>query len=278
MKFQYKSVLRMVDGLETALKQERNKYASHPVLPDMVPDHVNAQGWCYVVAGYFLLEMAFKALLQARGSAPPVTHSLSTLFKQLDEGDQNVLREFYSDYQLTIGGRVGAFPMRSLDECLMNLDGDRHKAGGTFGSFDWRYCLIENGRSEQMPFVCVDYLHEVVYGCVQILVFVENGCFPPEHQTHSYRLRRDRKCVYDRWLDAQMLSDDWRTAGERWIVLWGPDHRGRFDLVHCVENGYSEYFEEWPADSEMPVYDMRREVSQVLEHEDWPSTKAILVP
>ena len=58
MKFQYKSVLRMFDGLETALKQEQNKYALYPNLPDMVPDHVNAQGWCYVVAGYFLLEMA----------------------------------------------------------------------------------------------------------------------------------------------------------------------------------------------------------------------------
>ena len=254
----------MAHGLEAALKQERKKYASHPVVPDLVPDHVNAQGWCYVVAGYFLTEMALKALLQVKGKSPPATHSLAMLFGRLDEEDQEVLREYYGDYQATIGGRVGAFPISSLDDFLANLDGGRDDRGKHVGSFEWRYCLIEEARSAQMPFVSVDYLHEVVYGCVRMIVYEGNGRFPPIGYTHSHRLRWDRQRAYDRWLEAQMLSDGWRAAGDCWIVLWGPDYRRRFDLVRHEEGGYSAYFREWREDSEIPVHDMRREVMRVL--------------
>ena len=258
----------MAHGLKTALKQERGKYASHPVLPDMVPDHVNALGWCYVVAGYFLTEMAFKALLQVKEKSPPPTHSLAKLFGRLDKEDQEVLREYYSDFQATIGGHVGAFPISNLDDFLVNLDGGR---GKHVGSFEWRYCLIEEARSAQMPFVSVDYLHEVVYGCVKMIVYEENGLFPPRRYTYSHRLRWDRRRAYGGWLETQMLSDRWGAGGESWIVLWGPDYGGRFDLVRHEEGGYREYFREWPEDSETPVHDMRREVTRVLANHAGPS-------
>ena len=260
----YKSWPLMADGLETALEMERKKYASHPVMPDLAPDHVNAQGWCYVVAGYFLVEMAFKAILKVRGTAPPGTHSLSELFDLLKEADQDTLREYYADFQATVGGRVGAFPIRDLDEFLVNLNGLRNEHGGHVGSFEWRYCLIEVSRSEEMPFVCVDYLHEVVYGCIRMIVYAGNSRFPPSGYTHSNRLRWDRKRLYDQWLEAQMLSDEWGKSGERWIVLWGPDYCGRFDLLHYAGDGYSAHFDAWPDSSEIPVSDLRRDVVRVL--------------
>ena len=261
---QYKSSTLMAHGLETALKQERKKYGSHPVLRDLMPDHMNAQGWCYVVAGYFLLEMSFKAILQARGGTPPSTHSLSTLFRRLVDHDQDVLREYYHDYQATIGGRVGDFPIRNLDDFLVNLDGSHNEREGHVGSFEWRYCLIETSSRKKMPYVCVDYLHELVYGCVRIIVYTENGRFPPKLHAHSFRLRSDRQRAYDHWLETQMLSEEWQVADERWIVLWGPDYRGRFDLLHHVQNGYSGLFDEWPTGSEIPVYDVRPQVKRVL--------------
>lgn len=260
----YKSWSLMAHGLKTALELERKKYASHPVMPDLAPDHVNAQGWCYVVAGYFLVEMAFKAILETKGTEPPATHSLSELLKLMENDDQRVLQEYYADYQATIGGRVGAFPIRSLDDFLVNLDGLRNEHGKHVGSFEWRYCLIEVGLGDEMPFVCVDYLHEVVYGCIRIIVYAGNSRFPPSGSTHSNRLRWDRQRLYDQWLEAQMLSDDWRNSGERWIVLWGPDYRDRFDLLHFADDGYSAHFDAWPASSEIPVTDLRREVLQVL--------------
>ncbi len=260
----YKSWSLMANGLETALEMERKKYAAQPVLPDLAPDHVNAQGWCYVVAGYFLVEMAFKAILEVSGTAPPNTHSLSKLFELLDEEEQDVLREYYADYQATIGGHVGAFPIRNLDDFLVNLDGLRNERGGHVGSFEWRYCLIEVGRSEEMPFVCVDYLHEVVYGCIRIVVFAGNGRFPPGGYTHSNRLRWDRQRRYDGWLETQMLSEEWRKSGERWIVLWGPDHCGHFDLLHYSGDGYRARFDVWPDSSEIPVSDLRRDVLREL--------------
>ena len=254
----------MAHGLETALEQERKKYITHPVLPDLAPNHVNAQGWCYVVAGYFLVEMGFKALLQARGSRPQSTHSLCKLFQRLDDHDQAVLGEYYEDYQATIGGHVGRFPIRNLMDFLVNLDGSRNERDRYTGSFEWRYCLIEKERGEQMPFVCVEYLHELTYGCIRTIVYADNGRFHPSRSTHSYRLRSDRRRAYDEWLEARMLSEEWRTGGERWTVLWGPDYRGRFDLVEHLEDGYSEYFDEWPTSLEIPVHDVRGEVAGVL--------------
>ena len=40
--------------LDTALKKEKEKYEKCPVIPDMAPGHDIAEGWGYVVAGYFL--------------------------------------------------------------------------------------------------------------------------------------------------------------------------------------------------------------------------------
>ncbi len=50
-----------------------------------------------------------------------------------------------------------------LGDFLMELDGPKHR-GRRVGSFDWRYYLIENPRSETLPYVSIEFLHEVVFG------------------------------------------------------------------------------------------------------------------
>ena len=74
--------------LNAALKKEKEKYEKCPVIPDMVQDYVAAQGWGYVVVGYFLVEQAFKALLHVRGKPVSRIHSLSDLFALIGQEDK----------------------------------------------------------------------------------------------------------------------------------------------------------------------------------------------
>ena len=122
----FKDPLWIVAWLDTALKKEKEKYAKCPIISDMVPGHDVAQGWGYVVAGYFLVEESFKALLYVRGSKKvPTEHSLSILFDMMENNDKGVLREYYDEFRSASGGTIGAFPFKTLDEFLLNLDGDK---------------------------------------------------------------------------------------------------------------------------------------------------------
>ena len=100
----FKDPLWIAAWLDTALEKEKEKYNKCPVILDAVPGHDAAQGWGYVVAGYCLVEQAFKALLHARkGQRVPTKHSLSNLFDLLTDEDKTILREYYSDYHASIG-------------------------------------------------------------------------------------------------------------------------------------------------------------------------------
>ena len=67
---------------------------------------------------------------------------------------------------------VGKFPFGTLDEFLVNLDGDPNKKGDDhIGSFDWRYFLIEEKQSAKMPMVSVEFLHEIAYGCTRMVEY-----------------------------------------------------------------------------------------------------------
>ena len=253
----FKDPLRITVWLDTALKKEKEKYEKCPVISDMFPGHENVQGWGYVVTGYFLLEEAFKALSFIRGkSNVPETHSLSKLFSKLEVTDQAVLREYYNDYKATIGGRVGEFPCKSLDDFLRNIDADKNH----IGSFDWRYFLIEEKRSKEMPIVSVDCLHEIVYGCIRIAVYVINGSFEPTRQTCSWRLREQRTQEHLDWLSVRRNSDGWDELGDRLEILWGPDHLGRYDLYSFRGKDIRPYFCELPDNFTLPVIDKREEI------------------
>ena len=257
----FKEPLWIPAWLDTALEKEKEKYAKCPVIPDMVPGHEAAQGWGYVITSYFLLEEAFKAILFMRGERQvPTIHSLSVLFSKLKVTDQVDLREYYNDYQATMGGAVGAFPFKSLDDFLLNLDGDENARGNHFGSFDWRYYLIEERRSKEMPIVSVDYLHEIVYGCIRITEHASNRRFEPTRYTRSWRLRGQRTQKYHDWLTVRMNSKGWNELDDRLEVLWGPDYLGRYDLYLFRGKGLQPYFSEIPDNFTLPVVDKRKEI------------------
>ena len=242
--------------LDVALKKEKEKYAKCPVMPDMVPGYEAAQGWGYAVVGYFLVEESFKALLNIRGKEVPKTHSLSSLFNLFDQDDKKILREYYDDYRATIGGHIGKFPFESLDDYLVNLDGDKNRRGDHIGSFDWRYFPIEERKGQKMPLVSVDYLHEIVLGCIQIEECADNGRF----DTRSWRMHHERIGKYSDWLEVRMNSDGWDDLGDRLEILWGPDYQGRYDLYLFRDKSINVYFSEIPTDLELPIVDKRGEI------------------
>ncbi len=256
----FKDPLWITKWLDTALKKEKEKYEKCPVMPDLVPGLETAQGWGYVTAGYFLVEESFKALLYVRGKTVPKIHSLSTLFNLFDQNDKTILCEYYVDYQATIGGNKGVFPFKSLDDFLVNLDGDKNRRGDHIGSSDWRYFLIEEKRSQKMPLVSVDYLHEIVFGCIQIVKYANNCRFKPSRYTRTWRMRRKRKRKYTDWLTVRMNSDGWDDLGDRLEILWGPDYRGRYDLYLFRGKGRKDCFSEIPDDFALPVVDKRKEI------------------
>ncbi len=257
----FKDPLLITAWLDTALKKEKEKHEKCPVLPDMVSSYVDAQGWGYVVAGYFLVEQSFKALLYVRGKKVLKTHSLSTLFNLFEENDKTLLREYYDDYQGTIGGKIGKFPIKSLDKFLANLDGDKNERGDHTGSFDWRYFLIEEKRSQEMPLVSVDYLHEIVFGCIKIIESAENNTFDPSRYTHSWRLLSKRQKKYMRWFDVRMNSEGWDDLSDRLEILWGPDYRGGRD-IYLFRGKKAEFcFSDVPPENfDLPVFDKRNEI------------------
>ena len=206
------------------------------------------------------MEESFKALLNVREKEVPATHSLSNLYKLLGPRDRKILREFYSDYRASIGGYKSRFRFKSLHGFLKNLDGGKNRHGNHIGSFDWRYFLIEEMRSEKMPFVSVDYLHEIAFGCIQIIHFVRNGRFDPSENTHSWRLRHDRMKKYQDWLTVRMNTEGWNDLDDRVEILWGPDYRGRYDLYRFGSKQVSFHISESPEDSGIPVLDKRQEL------------------
>ena len=257
----FKDPLRITVLLDTALKKEKEKYEKCPVIPDMFPGHENAQGWSYVVTGYFLLGEAFKALSFMRGESKVLRiHSLSVLFSQLEVTDQAVLREYYNDYKATMEGRVWAFPFKSLDDFLLNFDGDKNARGNHIGSFDWRYFLMEEKHSKEMPIVGLDYLHEIVYGCIRLWEYPINGSCEPAGRTHSWRLREQRTQKHLGCLSDRMNTDGWDELGDRLEILWGPDYPGRYDLYSFRGKDIRPYFCELPDNFTLPVIDKRDEI------------------
>lgn len=256
----FKDPKRITVWLDAALEKEKEKFGKCPVTSDVVPGYEAAQGWGYVIAGYFLAEESFKALLHARGKTAPRQHSLTTLFNMFDKDDQAILREYYADYRKTIGGNIGRFPLKSLDSFLANLDGDKDKHGNHVGSFDWRYFLIEEKKNQKMPLVCIEYMYEIVFGCARIIECVNSGQNEPSRYTHSWRMRWQRERKYKDWFFVRMNSEGWGDLSDRLEILWGPDYRGRYDLCLFKNKGATLSFSEVPEDLALPIVDKRKEV------------------
>ncbi|MCY4258704.1 MAG: hypothetical protein OXC91_00380, partial [Rhodobacteraceae bacterium] len=214
----FKDTSDTLHSLETALRLEKVKLQKCPVIPDLVPDHVSAQGWGYVLTAYFLVESALKALAFAHGSGVRKIHSLSALFENLDRSDQNVLREYYTDYRATAPKTLGSSPYDSVDDFLRNLDGGGDGGRNEASSTAWRYFLIEEPRSHDgvMPTVSVEYMHEIVYGCIALLTIHEaDSPTDPSFYTHSRRLHEQRAHGHADWQDRQLTLDGYAECGDR---------------------------------------------------------------
>ena len=265
--------------LDTALKKEKTKYEKEPVKADMSPEHMVAQAWGYVVVGYFLVEEAFKALLHLRNKHVPRTHSLSILFGLFEDNDKGNLREFYTDYRATAGGRISEFPYETLEDFLANLDGDPSKKGNDHvGSFAWRYFLIEEKRSQKMPTVSIEYLHEIAYGCIVMIESLHYDRDDPQRYTNSRRMRRKRGFRQNDWLTVRMNSDGWGVLGDRLEILWGPDCFGRHDLLLFKGKSMKGYFCELPKDFELPIVDKRKEIEDFDVKEGLVSVGILMGP
>ena len=262
----FKDPLYMAAWLDGALKKEKEKYEKCPVTPDMVPGYADAQAWGYIVTGYSLAEQSFKALLHLRDKEVQHGHSLSTLFNSFDDNDKEILSEYYIDYRATIGGNRGEFRFKSLDDYLVNLDSD---TGSNQGSLAWRYYLIEE--VPKMPFVSVDYLHEVVFGCIKIVKHAKNGHFEPLQYTHSWRMRCERQRKYNDWLTVRMGDAGWNDLGDRLEILWGPDYRGRHDLLLFKGIEVNDCFAEIPDDPGVPTIDKKKEIDALDVEEGYRS-------
>ena len=162
-------------------------------------------------AGYSLLEQGFKAILYVRGKEPPKTHALSVLFAELSRDDQDVLRVYYDDFRHAFSG-MRSFPLATLDDFLVNLDGKRNSRGHYAGSFDWRYFLTEERIGTSMPRVSINFMHEIVYGCAVLVEVIHKGSDEADRFTYSSRLRRERWEYYQDWL---MVPDEHSGVGPR---------------------------------------------------------------
>ena len=262
-KIQFKDQQEIIIWLDAALHTEREKYKQFPVLPDVMPGYEATQAWGYVVAGYFLIEESFKALLYIRKIGVPTKHSLTMLFDLFKPDDKDVLRDYYSDYRATVGGHRADFQFTALDEFLKNLDGDPNQKGTDhIGSFDWRYFLIEEPKSQNMPFISIDYLHEVAYGCNEIAKSAYRGEPATRQYTHSRRMYFSRQEKYQAWLTVRMNSDGWGELPDRWEILWGPDYRERYDLLLFKGKGMEPFLSEWPENPALPIFDKRKELEE----------------
>ena len=247
--------------LETALQKEWQKFSTMPVMPDMAPGHEEAQAWGYVVAGYFLIEQGLKAVLHLQGVSPPTTHALSVLFTELPVEDQDTLCTYYDDFRYTFPG-MSSFPFSTLDEFLANLDGAKNSRGKYIGSFDWRYFLTEEGSGAPMPLVSINIMHEIAYGCVQLVSSIEKGDQNAGRATYSWRLQWKRSELWKDWLMVRMNSQEWGKEGDRLEILSGPAYGDRYDYLIFKGDQMRSFFAPLPIAEEvgLKVLDKRVEL------------------
>ena len=166
----FKAPSQAIEKLITALKNDQSNYTDHVVNQDSNPDH-----WLvYADAGYSLVEDSFTLLLEGRRINGPARHSLSALFNSFDEDDKMMLGEYYTDYKANIGGERGEIIFDSLDDFILYLDAVRTKRGGH-----------DDQPVPQLFYV--EYMHEIIHGCIRILVFAERGGDEPSQFTYSKR-------------------------------------------------------------------------------------------
>ncbi len=249
-------------GLEVALEMEWQKFSVSPIRPDLVPEYTHAQAWGYVVAAYSLLEQGFKEILHSRERTFRKTHELTNLFDGLPANDQDVLRAHHCDFWHAFPGLRWFRPPPPLDDFLENLDGRGVGRGKCLGSVDWRYALTQEAAGASLPSVSINAMHEIMYGCVELLRSIQEGTGKASRADYSWRLHEYRWGFHREWLDSRLNSSGRDQEGDRLEILWGPDYRERYDYVVVKGSRGTIFFRRLPntEESDVPVVDKRREL------------------
>ena len=109
-----------------------------------------------------------------------------------------------------------------------------------------------------MPTVSIELLHEIAYGCIRMIEYAANGRFEPSAYTHSFRLKWERDEKRTHWLMVRMNSTGWGEEPDRLEKLWGPDYKGRYDLLTFKGNRIKCCLAEIPKNSSLPIVDKRK--------------------
>ena len=191
-------------------------------------------------------------------------HALSVLFAELPPDDQDQLRPHYHDFRHTFPG-MRSFPLETLDDFLVNLDGARNSRGHYIGSFDWRYFLTEEGTGTSRPLVSINVMHEIVYGCAVLFESIHKGNDDAGRFTYSWRLRRHRWRHHRDWLMLRMNTPGWGQEGDRLEILWGPDYMNRYDYLVFQGDRIRSSFAPLPdaEKTELAVVDKRSEIESL---------------
>ena len=112
-----------------------------------------------------------------------------------------------------------------------------------------------------MPTVSVEFLHEIAYGCICMVEHAQHGSAEPSQHTHSWRMRRERNKKQSAWLTVRMNSEGWDELPDRLEILWGPDYKGRHDLLLFKGKEAKTCFSEIPKDFSLPTIDKRDELA-----------------
>ena len=70
-----------------------------------------------------------------------------------------------------------------------------------------------------------------------------------------------RDCKRIAWLMVRRKSDGWDELTDRREILWGPDYKGRYDLLLFKGKKETPLFSEIPEDLSLPTIDKRDELA-----------------
>ena len=111
-----------------------------------------------------------------------------------------------------------------------------------------------------MPTVSVDYLHELVFGCIRTIESAASGVSGPSRHTRTWRLRRNRMRKHDAWLMVRMNSAGWDELGDRWKFCGDQTIADATIYTFSGARPLPSLFSEVPDDLALLIVDKRQEV------------------
>ena len=233
---------------------EWRKYKIEPIQPDIIEDYKAAQAWGYVIAGYSLIEQSLKAILYMRDICPERTHTLIDLFNEIKVDDQEIIRNHYLDFYYSFPG-MNSFPYLTIDDFFSNLDGARNDKKKKVGSFDWRYFPTQEESGSQLPLVSINMMHEIVYGCLDLIKSIHYENKIAGRYTYSWRLYYARSRLRRYWCELLLNSPKYEYEGDRLEILWGPTYDDRYDFLVFKNKQTHPFFASLPNKEEnrLPV-------------------------